>query len=188
MGDPVRRTFELAVLTAATAAFAPLLAQSTYATLVGTVTDQHGAAIACVTVNVRNTVTGLARQVQPDDADSHRVYPLQGSAYDLTASVTGVQSKVDSNAVVDVAANEKVDFSVEVRVVSESLNVSANAAVLRNQDAALGGTITITQTGELTGKWPQFSQGWFYSGSMSVIGTEMSGAPLYAASEFEVVS
>ena len=140
-----RTILAVGMMAAATAGFPPVMAQTTNATLVGTVTDPQGAAIARATVTVRNSATGVARQVLTDDTGSYRVYPLQAGSYDVTASIMGFQSKVASNVVVDVAANVKVDFALDVGAVTESVNVSANAAILQTQDATLGGTITTTQ-------------------------------------------
>jgi Carboxypeptidase regulatory-like domain len=172
MRERVQSIFVVAVSTAATAAFAPLLAQTTKATLVGTVTDRQGAAIARGTVTVRDTATGAARQVQTDDTECYRVYPSEAGAYDVTASLMDFPSKVASNVVAGVAANVKADFSPEAGAVSELLNFSANTAILPTQDATLGGTFSVTQTGNLAGKRPQFSQGWFYSDSITVMKTK----------------
>ena len=141
----VRTILAVGILTAATAAFVPVMAQTTNATLVGTVTDPQGASIARATVTARNAATGVARQVLTDDTGAYRVYPLQAGSYDVTASMMGFQSEVASNVIVDIAANVKVDFALEVGAVTESVNVSANAAILQTQDATLGGTITTTQ-------------------------------------------
>lgn len=186
MRERVQSIFVVAVLTAAVAAFPPLLAQTTNATLVGTATDPQGAAVARGTVTVRDTATGVARQVQTDDC--YRVYPLEAGAYDATACLMGFQSKVASNVVAGVAANMKADFSLEAGAASELLNFSANAAILPIQDATLGGTFNVTQARNLAGKRPQFSQCWLYSDSIALMKTKTNGALLYAVSEFAVVS
>ena len=53
-----------------------------------------------------------------------------------------MKTQVQQNVVLDAAANVKVDFRMEVGVVSEKVEVQATAAVLQTQDASVGGTVT----------------------------------------------
>ena len=125
--------------------FAPLEAQTTNATLVGTVTDAQGAVVPGAKVTAKSSATGIERAVQTDASGDFRIYPLQPGAYDVTVSAAGFQAKVVSNVVLEVAANVKVDFALTVGVVTESVSVAANAALLQTQDATVGGTITSSQ-------------------------------------------
>jgi hypothetical protein len=135
----------VAILAAAVSSLAPLPAQTTNATLVGTVTDAQGAVVPNASVTVKNTGTGIERKVQTNSSGEYSVYPLQPGAYEVTASASGFQSKVVSNVVLDVAANAKVDVQLSVGNITESVSVTANAALLQTQDASVGGTITSTQ-------------------------------------------
>jgi len=142
MSCVLRTALAIALWATLISTFAPLRAQTTNATLVGTVTDAQGAVVPNATVTVKSVATGIERTVQTDTSGTYRVYPLQPGAYDVSVSATGFQAKVVSNVVLDVASNVKVDFSLTVGVVTESVSVAANAAILQTQDATVGGTIT----------------------------------------------
>jgi hypothetical protein len=141
----LRTTFGMAVLLAAASIIAPLSAQTTNGTLVGTVTDAQHAVVPQATVTVKNTGTGIERQVPTDNSGNYSVYPLQAGSYDISASAAGFQAKTVSNVVLEVAASVKVDFELAVGNIAESVSVAANAAMLQTQDASVGGTITGTQ-------------------------------------------
>jgi Carboxypeptidase regulatory-like domain/TonB-dependent Receptor Plug Domain len=145
MSRLLRTAPAIALWAALVSTIAPLRAQTTNGTLVGTVTDAQGAVIPNASVTVKNTGTGIERKVQTNTSGEYGVYPLQPGAYEVTASANGFQSKVVSNVVLEVAANVKVDVQLAVGNITESVSVTANAALLQTQDASVGGTITSTQ-------------------------------------------
>jgi hypothetical protein len=145
MSRVLRTALAIALWAAFVSTIAPLGAQTTNGTLVGTVTDAQGAVVPNASVTVKNTGTGIERKVQTNTSGEYSVYPLQPGAYEITASASGFQSKVVSNVVLDVAANIKVDVQLAVGNITESVSVTANAALLQTQDASVGGTITSTQ-------------------------------------------
>src|SRR5258708_1881128 len=119
----------VAILTTTAAVLAPLFPPTPNATPVGKVTGQQGAAVCGAMVMVKNAGTGVTRQVLTDETGSYRVYPLQAGTYEVTASMAGFQSKVASNVVLEVASNVKVDFALEVGTLSQTVDVSASAAI-----------------------------------------------------------
>ncbi|HMJ60488.1 MAG TPA: TonB-dependent receptor, partial [Bryobacteraceae bacterium] len=124
-------------------------AQTTNATIVGNVADISGGNVAGADITVRNVATGVTRQLKTDEAGAYRVFPLNPGTYDVTASSAGMKTQVQQNVTLDAAANVKVDFRMEVGVVSEKVEVQANAAVLQTQDASVGGTVTGTEVSRL---------------------------------------
>jgi Carboxypeptidase regulatory-like domain len=128
---------------------AAAFAQTTNATIVGNVSDVSGGNVAGADITVKNVATGVSRQLKTDEAGAYRVFPLNPGAYDVTASSAGMKTQVQQNVTLDAAANVKVDFRMEVGVVSEKVEVEANAAVLQTQDATVGGTVTGTEVSRL---------------------------------------
>jgi hypothetical protein len=118
------------------------IAQTTNATIVGDVTDPQAGAIANATITVKNSATGITRQVTTSELGSYRVFPLNPGTYEVSATAPGFKTKVANNVTLEVAANAKVDFTLEVGAVSETVEVSATAVALQTQDASVGGTIT----------------------------------------------
>jgi len=127
----------------------PTFAQTTNATIIGDVTDQSGGVIAGANITVRNVATGVARELKTDNAGVYRAFPLNPGTYEVSASSPGMKTAVQQNIALDAAANVKVDFHLDVGVVSEKVEVEASAAILQTQDATVGGTVTGNEVARL---------------------------------------
>ena len=119
----------------------PMYAQQTSATLLGTVTDASGAAVAGVTVRATNLATNFNRQGVTDQVGSYSIRPLPAGSYRITASQSGFQAQQIDNVVLQVEQSARVDISLKVGNVTETINVSASAAVLQTENATVGTVI-----------------------------------------------
>ncbi len=102
-----------------------LTAQTFRGTLLGTVTDTSGAAIAGANVVARNTATGLQRTTQTSADGSYSISELPIGNYDVTISQANFQTwatRVDVN----VATERRVDAQLKLGAVSERVEVSAD--------------------------------------------------------------
>src|SRR5512147_1585370 len=75
------------------------LAQITTTTVVGTVTDNTGAAVAGATVTVTNTDTNLVRTTKSSDDGAFRIEFLPVGHYKLEAAFTGFKTFVQQGIV-----------------------------------------------------------------------------------------
>ncbi|OLD21200.1 MAG: hypothetical protein AUJ01_02660 [Acidobacteria bacterium 13_1_40CM_3_65_5] len=75
------RTLVTAVCLFVLAWASPSRAQSTYGTLVGTVTDDTGAALPGVTVGVANVNTGVPRTIVSDGTGTYQAANLDAGRY-----------------------------------------------------------------------------------------------------------
>src|SRR4051812_19155124 len=74
-------------------------AQTTNATIVGDVTDAQGGRIVGAAIQVRNSATGVVRELKTDEQGSYRVFPLNPGTYEITASIAGFKTQTQQNVV-----------------------------------------------------------------------------------------
>lgn len=145
------RTSALSFLALGVLAAAQLLApsaswaQTTNAAIVGDVTDESGALVPGATVTVTNLSTGVQRSVETNERGAFRAYPVQPGTYDVAASSEGFKTRLRTGIVVEIAATVKVDLSLELGQVTETVEVTGQIPVLQTQDASVGGTVTTTE-------------------------------------------
>jgi hypothetical protein len=118
----------------------PCLAQ-TFGEITGTVTDPTGAAVQGSRITVRNTATNQVRQAVSNDAGNWTVPFLAPGVYDLEASVQGFKLATRKGLVLQVGDTARVNFSLEVGAVTESIEVSAGAPLLSTENTAVGTVI-----------------------------------------------
>src|SRR5438876_267847 len=106
-------------------------AQVLYGSIVGTVSDPSGAVVAKAGVTVANTSTGLSRQVAVDAAGYYSIPNLPQGAYDLAVTAAGFKPLTQKCVNVRINTVTRVDLSLEVGAVTESVTVSASAALLQ---------------------------------------------------------
>jgi hypothetical protein len=112
-------------------------------TVLGTVTDETGAAVPGATVTVRNTDTGLLRTTESQADGSYAVPELPIGTYDVTIDKTGFQTSVTKAVPVTVAAEKRVDAALKLGQVTEQILVSgAELPQIDTVSDTLGGTLT----------------------------------------------
>src|SRR5947209_18765736 len=87
-------------------------AQVTGATLSGTVTDTSGAVIPGVMVSIKNSATGVVRNVSTDEAGFYSAPNLIAGNYDVTATEAGFNTAVQSNITLGVGAQQQLNISL----------------------------------------------------------------------------
>ncbi|MEY3283318.1 MAG: hypothetical protein RIR86_1331 [Acidobacteriota bacterium] len=126
----------LALILLATAAQA-----QTAATIVGDVTDAGGAAAANVSVKVINEGTGIERSVVTNEAGLYRVTPLNPGNYTIEVEANGFKKEVRTNVVLQVGTVLKIDFSLQVGQVTETIGVTGGVPTLQTEDASVGSIV-----------------------------------------------
>jgi hypothetical protein len=77
------------VLVAAVFVSAPVHAQAAEAILAGTVTNAPGAVVSNANVSIKNTATGVERDIKTDSAGFYSPPNVRPGVYDITAAVPG---------------------------------------------------------------------------------------------------
>ena len=84
----------------------PGAAQTSNASIVGTVTDASGAAIPGATVTVTSLERGIEVTVESSEIGAYRVYPLNPGTYSVTASTEGFQTLVQPEVTLQTQAQD----------------------------------------------------------------------------------
>ena len=108
-------------------------AQAVYGSIFGTVTDTTGAVISNATVTVTNITKGIAVSVQADASGQYRVQHLIPDTYNVTAEAANFGKVTTENVIVYADTAPKIDISMAVGSVSNSVTVSAAAPLLQTE-------------------------------------------------------
>jgi hypothetical protein len=139
----------LLALTVAFICFTSLQLLSQEATLVGTVTDQTGAALPNVTITLTNVETGLTRTIKSNDAGEYVVPDLHIGPYTAKAEATGFNQSERTGIVLTVGARLRVDFAMKVGAQAERITVEANAVAVQADSGEVSGLVTGQQISKL---------------------------------------
>jgi hypothetical protein len=130
-------------------ALAPCRAQQVTATLLGTVVDSSAAALPRATVRVSNNATKAPREAMTDALGNYSFPYLPAGVYQITVSHEGFQAQQVENVTLQVEQTARVDFTLRVGNVSETVNVSASSALLQTENASVGTVIESAKIVEL---------------------------------------
>jgi carboxypeptidase family protein/TonB-dependent receptor-like protein len=126
-----------------------VLAQRTTASVAGSITDESGAAVPGAEVVAHNLATMVERSVISNTLGYYVLTALPAGRYSLTVRKTGFQSQVLPEMLLEVDQNATVNLSLKIGSISETVNVSVEAAALDTRTATLNTVINQKQIGEL---------------------------------------
>jgi hypothetical protein len=129
----------LAVLCAAAFAL-PVFAQ-TFGEITGRVTDASGAAAPGVAVSATNVSTNAVRQTMTTETGDYTFPSLPPGTYTVRAEKSGFKVIESKNVSVSVQQSVRLDFTLSVGQVSESISVEAAAVQLESETATVGTVI-----------------------------------------------
>ena len=139
----------LFVLLAALIGFsASTLAQQT--TIVGTVTDPSGAAIANVAITVTNVETGAVRTIPTNDSGQYVAVDLQVGHYVIKAEAKGFKVAEQKDIVLTIGARIRVDFQMQLGASQETVTVEANAVQVQADSGERSNLITDQQMAQIS--------------------------------------
>src|SRR5215469_13366990 len=136
----MRNTFMVVVLLISATAVG--FAQVDTGSLVGTVKDPSGAALSNVSVSAINIDTGVALGVKTDAQGNYVITPLHIGRYSLSVEFSGFRKEIRKDIVLDVQRTIRVEFTLQVGSVSETVEVSGAPPLLETETASLGDVVT----------------------------------------------
>ena len=126
-----------------------LLGQEFRATLSGRVLDPSKAAVPNATVQAVNTATNETTTATTDVSGAYSLPFLRPGVYKLTVTAQGFKTFTRENITLQVGQIAGIDVTLEVGQVSESVEVTAEAALLETQTASRSGIVNTVQVAEL---------------------------------------
>jgi hypothetical protein len=117
----------------------PLLrAQQTSGTVVGIVSDNTGAVVGGASISLINVDTSDRRQTTTDANGNYQFVNLLPGNYRVEIENAGFKRFIRSNVVVQVQGSTRVDATLELGNVSETVQVSSQAPLLETEHATIG--------------------------------------------------
>lgn len=124
-------------------------AQSTYGTVSGLITDPSGGAIADVQVTLTNQGTGEKRTQTTGTDGLYQFVNLFAGRYRVDAEKAGFKRTSHPDVVVEVQQTSRIDLTMPLGRVTESVEVTAETPLLQPETSSLGQIIEQRQANEL---------------------------------------
>ncbi|HEU0005467.1 MAG TPA: TonB-dependent receptor [Terriglobia bacterium] len=113
-------------------------AQSFTGTILGTLKDSSGAVVLQAIVTVTNADTNAKTEVRTDDSGSFTAPLLPPGHYNVEASAPGFKKFVRQGIVLQVQQQARVDITLELGEVTESIVVNDDATLLEATTSSVG--------------------------------------------------
>ena len=126
--------------------------------VLGTVKDSSGATMPGVTIDVRNTGTGVSLTVVSNEQGRFTLPDLPLGVYDVQASLTGFQTVIRKGLTLTVGSENIVDFSLPVGRVEETVTVAGESPLVDTTSAAVATRIEQKQIADLPLNGRNFAQ------------------------------
>jgi hypothetical protein len=127
----------------------PALAQSTAGRILGTVTDQSGAAVPGATVVISDIQRGTSRTVTTDDSGGYVAPELLPGDYKIHVEAKGFKTTERPNVVIEVATDVRADFALQPGQVTEMVVVEEDVPLVNTTSSTLGGTLSNKEINDL---------------------------------------
>jgi hypothetical protein len=125
------------------------LGQTTAGRILGTLTDQSGAAVAGATVSVTDVQRGTARTATTDESGDYAIPDLQPGTYKIRVEAKGFKAAERPNVQIEVASDVRADFALQPGQVTEIVTISEEVPLVNTSSATLGGTLSNKEINDL---------------------------------------
>jgi hypothetical protein len=146
-----RTSLTMALVTIFFACTPPLIlrAQSTNASLKGTVQDPTGAVIPGADLALKSMATGLTAKFTTGQDGTYHFGNLSQGSYELTASAKGFKDLVRTGITVNLNESVRLDVGMEVGNASQTVEVAENASPLNFETGEVKGALSPESIAEL---------------------------------------
>ncbi|MBV9679284.1 MAG: carboxypeptidase regulatory-like domain-containing protein [Acidobacteriaceae bacterium] len=119
-------------------------------TISGLVTDASGSVIPNAQVKLTNQQTGLARNITANESGNYNLPALVVGKYTLEVSAPGFASYKQTDIPVNVNDNLRIDASLQLGNVQQTIEVQAQAVQIHAEDATVSQVVNSTQVEALS--------------------------------------
>ncbi len=130
-----------AMLVAAVLLPATVRAQFDAATVLGTVRDSSGAVVPGATVTLKNVATGITATAVSDENGNYQFLNVRIGTYNARAELQGFSAAEAENFTVTVNARQRVDMTLKVGNLGETVVVTGAAKLLETESSDRGQVI-----------------------------------------------
>jgi len=127
----------------------PVYAQGNSGRILGTVTDQTGAALPAATVVITDVQRAASRTLTTDDAGEYVAPDLTPGEYTVRAEASGFKAVQRLNIAIEIGKDAVVDISLPTGQATETITVSEEVPLLDTTNATLGGTLSNKEINDL---------------------------------------
>lgn len=120
-------------------------AQTSTTSLRGTVVDPKEAVVAGAEVTIANSETGFTRTARTDDHGFYQFLEIPPASYTLTVTAPGFGSLRVDNVRLLVNTPATLNETLQVKAVSEKVEVMSQAPLVNTEDASMGHAFTTDQ-------------------------------------------
>lgn len=139
----------LSVALSAVCLAAPGLGQTTFGTILGTVTDPSGAAMPDVVVTVTNQGENISREVHSDAQGNYQAENLKAGLYTVTVRVTGFREVTTKDIVVAARQIVRADVKLVMGTATEQVTVEANPELINTESQTISSSFDSNEVLEL---------------------------------------
>src|SRR5216684_2992727 len=113
----------------------------TFGEITGEVKDQSGAVAPNAAITATNTATNASRATRTNEAGIYSIPALNPGTYQVKVEAPGFQPMVRNDIELQVQQTARIDFTLAVGQLAQTVEVSGTAALLATENATVGTVI-----------------------------------------------
>jgi hypothetical protein len=125
------------------------LSAQTFGNISGHVADSTGAVIPGANITLTNVGTAGVRTTITTESGDYTFTAVPVGVYNIQATHTGFKTAASNNVALQIQQSLRLDFTLEVGAVTDSIEVSATAALLQAENATIGTVVENKAVNEL---------------------------------------
>ena len=128
---------------------APLCAQFESAEVLGTIHDPSGQVVPRASVTLTNQATSIQATTATDDSGNYDFFDVRVGRYTVSVEAAGFAKTSATDVVVDVNARQRVDLTMQVGSVAQSVDVTGAASILETDTSEHSQVVATQEIREL---------------------------------------